>query len=167
MPVVLRAAFILLGSMVVVPMLPAQPAALPPIFEPRPLTQNNRTVTPVAPAAISERTRSLISAATGRVLAEAKVFDAPVPLLSVPGETERTGDEPMMMERYTVRSRPLQSKERRLPDPPLLDFLKTGTFYRGTGKLERVGLNMMILKQPGLGWGKEFTRAQIEFIFRW
>lgn len=169
---VLRAAPLALGSLLTFCTLRAQPAELPPIFASR-LIQAPPAVRREASAPLSGRSRSLMNAATHHALANVTSFEAP----AVPGSAnarklsvEVLGPAAVVMEPYVVSSAPIRLIERPLPDPPLLDFLKTGTFYRNpnaTGfALTHIGLKMMILKQPGLGWGQEFTRGRIEFRFR-
>ena len=170
---VLRAAPLALGSMLTFCTLRAQPAELPPIFAPRLIQETPPAVRREASALLSDRSRSLVNAATHNALANVTSFEAPAmtgsasaPELSV----EVLGPAAVVMEPYVVSSAPIRLIERPLPDPLLLDFLKTGTFYRNpnaTGfALTHIGLKMMILKQPGLGWGEEFTRGRIEFTFR-
>jgi len=168
---VLRAALLTLGSLFFVSTLRPQ-TELPALFAPRPV-QDARTVVPrEAIQPLSSRTRSLMNAATQQVLANVHPFEAPA---AVSGTSPSRTDEEyeraaVVMDPYVVSSAPVPVIERSLPDPPLLDFLKTGTFYRNprtTGfALTHIGLKMMILKQPGLGWGEEFTRGRIEFTFR-
>lgn len=139
--------------------------ALSPLLAPRvsppPATRERRR----ASAAVSDRVRSLINAASFELLAGAKPFEAPGAATGRAAEPPFVGSDATIMEPFVVRSAPLRIIERRLPDPPLLDFLKTGKLYRGESS--EVTLRMKILRQPGLGAGREFTRGEIEFMFRW
>lgn len=157
-----------LGSMFAVLSQRVEAAELPPFFVERRATHATTRSQRVSSPASSERARNLMNIATHQMLANASPFIAPVATPDVSVE-ERGADPAVVMEPFMVRSAPVRIIERRVPDPPLLDFLKTGMFYRSPdGKgLTSVGLKMMIMKQPGLGWGQEFTRGRIEFTFRW
>src|SRR5204863_45059 len=122
----------------------AWPAIFAPKTPPAPtILSRTRAETPV-----SERTRSILNTASFQALARAKPFEIPndptgrVSLLSEPDGNAT------MMKAFVVRSVPMQPTERPTPDSPLLDFLKTGKFYRAEN-LE-IGLQMKILKQPDL-----------------
>jgi hypothetical protein len=158
-----------LGSLFAVLSQRAEATELPPLFAERPATHPTMRPERTSTAVSSGRARELMNMATHQVLANASPFTAPVNMTPESSVGERGTDTAVVMEPFMVRSAPVRIIERRLPDPPMLDFLKTGMFYRSPdGKgLTSVGLKMMILKQPGLGWGQEFTRARIEFTFRW
>jgi len=168
---VVRAARHALGSLFFVCTLRSQ-MELPPIFAPRPAQEARAVVPREASQPLSSRTRSLMNAATQQALANVNPFEAPAAVsATAPSDSDEAYERAaVVMDPYVVSSAPVPVIERKLPNPPLLDFLKTGTFYRNprtTGfALSHVGLKMMILKQPGLGWGEEFTRGRIEFTFR-
>jgi hypothetical protein len=140
--------------------------ALPAIFAPkeRPapaiLSRPRVEAPPVSP-----RVRGGLNTASYQALAAAKPFDAPrLPTGRMALPLTPEGDA-MVMQPVFVRSAPLVVKERAIPDSPLLDFLKTGRFYQ-TESTE-VALKLLILRQPGLGADREFTRGEIRFSFRW
>ena len=136
-----------LGTMFAVLSQRAEAAELPPLFVERPAAHPTTRPPRLSTPASSVRARELMDVATHQALANVSPFSAPV---------VATPDESVIEREHE-------------PDPPLLDFLKTGMFYRSPdGKgLTSVGLKMMIMKQPGLGRGQEFTRGRIEFTFRW
>ena len=158
-----------LGTMFAVLSQRAEAAELPPLFVERPAAHPTTRPPRLSTPASSVRARELMDVATHQALANVSPFSAPVVATPDVSVIERGADTAVVMEPFMVRSAPVRIIERRVPDPPLLDFLKTGMFYRSPdGKgLTSVGLKMMIMKQPGLGWGQEFTRGRIEFTFRW
>jgi hypothetical protein len=168
-----RAALLAFGPLFFVCTLRPQ-TGMPPIFARRPVHDAPVAVLRDVSQPLSDRSRSLMSAATQQALANVTGFETPAELSANVNEPaaphEAFERAAVVMNPYVVSSAPLRIIERKLPDPPLLDFVKTGTFYRNpntTGfALTQIGLKMMILKQPGLGWGQEFTRGRIEFMFR-
>jgi hypothetical protein len=114
---------------------------------------------------ISEHVRLGLYTASYQALATVKPFDEPRMPTGRTSLLPPPNSDATMMQPFVVRSVPLVIKERAIPDPPLLDFLKTGRFYH-TENME-VALKLKILQEPGLGWGQEFTRGEIQFSFRW
>ena len=138
-----------------------------------------------APAAspkllLSERVRALVATASERVLAEAKAFDAPSNGLAERGEplVIPVGDT-VRMPQYLVKARPLRREAVEPPEIPLLQFRPTDREDRGliggvSTRLLRLfdgkgEMNLNILQMAGRGndHGRDFTRVELEFRFRW
>jgi hypothetical protein len=161
----------------------AQPAELPPIFAPRtalPATETRmRAVPPAMASPVSERVRSLINAATTRVLEEAVVFDAPSPAGGTVVDS-RTGTA--VMAPMIVRGEPLKDSQVRPPTLRLYHFVPfegdkfrrvaggaTAALYQTfIGKKEMtVELSILNAAGNGIDHNIDFTRAELAFRFKW
>lgn len=139
--------------------------ALPAIFAPKERPAPAILSRPRVEAPVSERVRGGLNTASFQALAQVKPFEAPAAATGRMSLLAASDGEVATMQPFFVRSVPLVVKERAIPDAPLLDFLKTGRFYH-TENME-VALKLLILRQPGLGANREFTRGEIRFSFRW
>ena len=154
-----------LALVLAAPLLRGAEEALPAIFAPKEKPAPAILSRPRMEAPVSERVRGVLNAAGYEALARAKPFEAPLAATGRMTLLPESDGDATLMKPFVVRSLPLVVKERAIPDPPLLDFLKTGRFYH-TEDME-VALKLLILKQPGLGANREFTRGEIRFSFRW
>jgi hypothetical protein len=144
----------------------AEEETLPPIFAPKERPAPAILSRPRAEAApVSEEVRNGLNLASYQALATAKPFEAPNAPTGRTSLLPEPGNDTTLMRPFVVRSVPLVVRERAIPDEPLLDFLKTGRFYHAENM--EVALKLKILQEPGLGWGQEFTRGEIQFSFRW
>src|SRR5262245_23442788 len=109
----------------------AQPVDRPAIFAPM-VEQPSVASRPVryTNPAVSSRSRVLLQTPSQYALADLKPFEAPVLPANRASLPEPAKDRAVVMDPYVVTSPQIRIVERRLPDPPVLDFLKTGAFYR-------------------------------------
>jgi hypothetical protein len=158
-------------------------AELPPIFAPRPASSEAEPrLKPARGAAttpVSNRVRSLINAASGRVLNEAVPFDAPVPASEIVVDPT-TGMA--MMAPVVVRGAPLEESQVRPPRLELYRFVPVGgdkhrriaggaiapLFQKFFGGKEmRIELSIFNAAGNGIDHNIDFTRAELGFRFMW
>ena len=161
----------------------SQTAELPAIFAPK--TSAERPRTPArAPARVgttpvSERVRSLIAAASARVLENAVVFDAPK---TVPAAIVDESTGAMVMAPFVVRGQALQDSQVRRPSPRLFHFDSLGgdehrgvlggvtmpLYHTFLGQKEfQVDMNVVNGAGRGVDHGRDFNRAEIGFSLKW
>jgi hypothetical protein len=159
----------------------AQPAELPPIFAPRetePVRQKPPAATSFPRTSLaSERMRAMINAAANRVLTEAAVFEAPG---APPSGSALTVDAATVMAPVVVKAGTLKESDLRRPVVP------TGRFslaepargiaggvtmplyhtYDFMGKELQIDFNILNGAGRGADHGRDFTRAEIAFRFK-
>jgi hypothetical protein len=183
MHAVLRALPLVALGLVSIAVPRAQTPELPAIFAPRAAVENSPSFVRSAPRAgmapVSERVRSLISAATVRALEDVVVFEAPSSTREVVVD-EKTGA--MVMAPVVVRGQTLQERHVRPPTPRLYHFTPVGgdKFRRIAGgasavlyhtfignKEFQVDLNVFNLAGKGIDHNIDFSRAEIAFSLKW
>ena len=150
----------------------------PPIFvEPAPPAESTPG-RPVPKSFLSERVRTLVNAASERVLADAKAFDLPVETVT-PEPTPTPAGGIVQMPRYVVRSRVFRRDAIEPPAGPRLNFTAiirddprmiggyTTNLFRLLKGQGEINLNILQAVGRGIDHGHDFTRAEIEFRFRW
>ena len=176
LPLALGSLFATLGSR-------SLAAELPPIFAPRATLLESETSALRSRRAttlpVSDRVRSLINAASHRVLEEAVAFDSPVPtdnavVISTTGM--------MMMAPVVVRGQPLQESQVRAPSLELYRFVPEGgdkhrriaggataPLYQAFfgGKELRIELSILNAAGNGIDHNIDFTRAELAFRLKW
>ena len=183
MHAVLHALPLALGSLIatVVPRVLA--SELPPIFAPHAglsepvssVSRSQRTTT----LPVSSRVRSLINAASHRVLEEAVAFDSPV---AIDNTVVVSTTGMMMMAPVVVRGQPLREEQVRAPRLELYRFVREGgvkhrriaggataplyqTFFGG--KELRIELSILNAAGNGIDHNIDFTRAELAFRLKW
>jgi hypothetical protein len=183
MHAVLRAVPLALG-LVFAAELRAQTAPVPAIFAPHVGKDapafDLRATWPASPSIVSDRVRSLVQAASVKVLAEAKAFEvidvAHVNSLSVDVASGATRMRPMI-----VKARSMQDSDLRPPTLRLLHFAPLGgdkhrriaggvtaPLYQtmlGSKELQ-VDFNIANGAGRGVDHGRDFTRAEIAFTLK-
>ena len=161
----------------------AQTMELPAIFAPRTSEENNPTAARARPRAgtapVSERVRSLISAAAVRALEDVEVFD---PHSSPPGVVVDETTGAMVMAPFVVRGQTLQEKHVRPPTPRLFHFTRQGgdkhlriagkesmpLYHAFFGNKEfQADLNVLNLAGRGIDHNIDFSRVEIAFSIKW
>ena len=161
----------------------SQTAELPAIFSPKASAERPRTPARAPPRAgtapVSERVRSLIAAASARVLENAVAFDAPK---TAPTVTVDASSGAMVMAPYVVRGQALQDSQVRRPSPRLFHFNSLGgdehrgvvggvtmpLYHTFIGEKEfQVDFNVVNGAGRGVDHGRDFNRAEIGFSFKW
>jgi hypothetical protein len=185
MHAVLRVVLLALGSLFVASNGHAQPAELPAIFAPR-ATQAATSSTargsrPGAAALVSDRARSLIQAATVRVLEGAAIFDAPV-AASSRGSFVDVATGATVMAPMIVKAESLTDSQVRPPIVRLFHFVPFGgdearrvaggatapLYHAFIGKTEmQVDLSVLNLAGNGIDHNIDFTRVEIAVSFKW
>jgi hypothetical protein len=177
---VLRAALFAPVSLILACTLYAQPAELPPIFVPRsetsPAQTRAKVSRPATTSPVSNRARTLINAASSRVLEQAVVFDGPSPAggTFVDATTGATVMAPVI-----VRGESLTESQVRPPELRLYHFVPFGgdnvrrvaggatatLFQFAPGKT--LELNVLNLAGNGIDHNIDFSRVEIAFRFKW
>ena len=173
----LRTLPLALGTMFAITMVRAQPAELPAIFAPRvekpaPPGAPQRTV---AVSGLSERLRGLI---TERVLVEVKAFELPIAAAGseAVGST-LTSDGALMMQRFLVRSIAPRREEVEPPARPTWQFARvdridrrvtgySATLFRLLDGRGLFKVNVLNGAGQGIDHGRDFTRVELEFSFK-
>ena len=183
MHAVLRTFPLVALGLVPIAALEAQTAELPAIFAPRAAAENSSTPVRSTPrtgtAPVSERVRSLISAAAVRALEDVVVFEAPSSTRDVVVD-ETTGA--MVMAPVVVRGQTLQEKHVRPPTPRLFHFTRQGgdkhlrvagkesmpLYHAFFGNKEfQADLNVLNLAGKGIDHNIDFSRVEIAFSIKW
>jgi hypothetical protein len=183
MHAVLHALPLALGSLMATVLPTSFAAELPPIFAPRSQTPETESVVKSArrpPALpVSSRVRSLITAASHRVLEEAVAFEAPVP---ADNTVVITTTGMMMMAPVVVRGQLLQESQVRPPSLELYRFVPesgdkhrriaggaTASLYQTFfGRTEmRIELSILNAAGNGIDHNIDFTRAELAFRLKW
>ena len=179
----LRVVFLVAAGLIFTSFAHAQPsAALPPIFEPRPVPGSSVALTsgkhPSATTLVSERARLLMHAAADRMLENAEVFTAsPTTRVAVDEATGITVMAPLV-----VKGTALSEAQVRPPQLQLMRFVPIGgdkyrrlaggvtapVYHTFIGNKElQVDFSILNGAGKGLDHQADFTRAEIAFRFKW
>ena len=161
----------------------SQTTELPAIFAPKMSAERARMPTHApsntGTSPVSERVRSLISAASARVLENAVPFSTPTTTSDVVVD-ESSGA--MVMAPVVVRGQALQDSQVRPPTPRLFYFSPLGgdkdrgviggvtmpLYHTFIGQKElQVDFNVVNGAGRGIDHGRDFTRAEIGFSLKW
>ena len=161
----------------------SQTTELPAIFAPKVSAERARmparAPARVGTSPVSERVRSLISAASARVLDNAVVFNMPT---TTPDVVVDEASGAMVMAPVVVRGQSLQDSQVRPPTPRLFQFNPLGAdqhrgvvggvtmplYHTFIGQKElQVDFNVVNGAGRGVDHGRDFTRAEIWFSLKW
>lgn len=161
----------------------AQTTELPAIFAPKVAAERARAParasSSVGTSPVSERVRSMMSAASAQLLEKAVVFDAPT---ATPDVVVDESSGAMVMAPVVVRGQALQASQVRLPTPRLFYFSPLGgdkdrgvaggvtmpLYHTFIGQKElQVDFNVVNGAGRGIDHGRDFTRAEIGFSLKW
>ena len=161
----------------------SQSTEWPAIFAPKASAERPRTPARaparVGTSPVSERVRSLISAASARVLENAVAFHAPK---AAPAMIVDEASGAMVMAPFVVRDQALQESQVRRPSPRLFHFNPFGgdehrrviggvtmpLYHVFIGEKEfQVDFNVVNGAGRGVDHGRDFNRAEIGFSLKW
>jgi hypothetical protein len=161
----------------------SQTTELPAIFAPKVPAERARTParapSSIGTSPVSERVRSMMSAASARMLEKAVVFDPPT---TTPGVVVDESSGAMVMAPVVVRGQTLQDSQVRPPTPRLFHFTPLGgdkhrgvaggvtmpLYHTFIGQKElQVDFNVVNGAGRGIDHGRDFTRAEIGFTLKW